>query len=173
MAIDVTQGHAIAPVSGRFIAATFLVAFVIDLLPWRDMRGVPDLLMLAVAFWCVHQPRRIGFAIPFALGLLTDTANGALMGQHALAYSVLAFIAMALNRRILWFPLWPQALHVLLILLFVELLTLSVRMMAGAEFPGLTYFLGSFISAALWPLATIVLVAHQRQRVPGDDARGL
>jgi len=173
MAIDVTQGHAIAPVNGRFIAATFLVAFVVGLMPWRDLRGVPDLMMLAVAFWCVHQPRRIGFAIPFALGLLIDTANGALMGQHALAYSVLAFIAMALNRRILWFPLWPQALHILFTLLFVDLLTLSVRMMAGAEFPGLTYFLGSFINAGLWPLATVVLVAHQRRSVPGDEARGL
>jgi len=169
MAIDVSNDNAIAPANIRFISLTFLVAFVLNLLPWRDIRGVPDLLALAIAFWGVHQPRRIGFAIPFALGLLMDAANGALMGQHALAYSVLAFLTGALNRRILWFPLSTQALHMLVVFLLVQGLMLAVRLMAGGEFPGFTYFVASFIAAGLWPLATIVLVMHQRRSGGGDD----
>ena len=53
----------------------------------------------------------------FVLGLLMDVADGSVMGQHALAYVLLAFAAGGLSRRILWFPLSQQALHVLPLLL--------------------------------------------------------
>ena len=150
------------PVKVRFIALSLAVALVFDLLPWRDVRGVPDLVALVICFWCIHQPRLVGIGVPFVCGLLMDAANGVLMGQHALAYSVLAFAANSLSRRILWFPIWPQAVHALLLLLLAQALMLGVRMTTGGTFPGWSYFTSSVISALLWPLATFVLLAPQR-----------
>ena len=151
------------PVKVSFMALTTLLALLFNLLPWRDVTGLPDLLALVIAFWCVHQPRRMGIGAAWLLGLVMDAANGALLGQHAFAYSVLAFAAIQLNRRILWFGILPQALHVLLMLLGSQLLMLAVRLAAGGAFPGFAWFAGSVIAALLWPAVTFLLLAPQRQ----------
>ena len=159
------------PVSPVFIAFMLVVALLFNLLPWRNVNGVPDLLMLVLAFWGVHQPRRVSVGTGFALGLVMDVANGALLGQHAFAYAMLAFAANALSRRLLWFPQWPQAMHMLFVLLGSQLLMLAVRMFAGSPFPGVLYFTGSFICAALWPVASMLLLAPQRRPGSVDENR--
>jgi len=151
------------PVKANFMALTTLLAFLFNLLPWRDVTGLPDMLALVIAFWCIHQPRKMGIGAAWLLGLMMDAANGALLGQHAFAYSVLAFAAVQLSRRILWFGIWPQALHVLLLLLGAQLLMLSVRLSAGGAFPGFVWLAGSGIGALLWPVVTFLLLIPQRQ----------
>ncbi|MBI2318229.1 MAG: rod shape-determining protein MreD [Betaproteobacteria bacterium] len=131
------------PASAAFMTLTVALALLFNLLPWRDVRGIPDLVALVLVFWCIHQPRRTGIGI--------------------LAYSVLAFGAMALHRRILWFPLWQQAAHVLVLLLVGQSLEVAVRLATGGAFPGFFYFAGSLIAAALWPAATFVLLMPQRR----------
>jgi rod shape-determining protein MreD len=163
--------HILLPVKVGFIALSIVVALLFNLLPWRDFRGVPDLLALVIAFWCVHQPRRMGLGIAWMLGLVMDAANGTLIGQHALAYVVLAFGAQWLHRRVLWFPLWQQALHVLVLLLASQALMLVARMAAGGTFPGWWFFSGSFVAAFLWPIVTQVLLAPQRRPEIVDQNR--
>jgi rod shape-determining protein MreD len=159
------------PVNVGYMAFTVLLALLFDLMPWRNLVGVPDLVALVLAFWCVHQPRKMGIGIAWFVGLVVDAGNGTLLGQHAFAYAFLAFGAIALHRRILWFSLWQQAAHVLVLLLGSEALMLAVRMVAGAAFPGLAYFAGSLIAAALWPVATFLLLLPQRRPESVDENR--
>ncbi len=159
------------PAKASFMVLTLVLALLFNLLPWRDTAGVPDLTATVLAFWCIHQPRKIGIGIAWALGLLLDVGNGALLGQHALAYSVLAFLAFAVHRRILWFPLWQQSLHLLLLLLSTQLLMLVIRLAAGGGFPGWTYFASSFICALLWPGLCFVLLLPQRRPETMDENR--
>jgi len=159
------------PAKGSFIVLTVALALLFNLLPWRNTAGVPDLTAAVLAFWCIHQPRLVGIGIAWTLGLLLDVANGALLGQHALGYAVLAFLALAMHRRIHWFPLWQQALHLLLLLLLTQLLTRVRRMAAGAGFPGWTYFAGSFICAGLWPVLSFLLLLPQRRAEMLDENR--
>jgi rod shape-determining protein MreD len=159
------------PAKVSFIALSLALALLFDLLPWRNSAGVPELTAAVLAFWCIHQPRRVGIGIAWTLGLLLDVGNGALLGQHALGYSVLAFLALAVHRRILWFPLWQQALHLLLLLLSTQMLMLVIRLAAGAGFPGWIYFAGSFICAALWPVLSFLLLLPQRQPEMMDENR--
>lgn len=107
MAADRPQ-HILMPVRTGVIVASFVGALILDFMPWPDVALAPDFVALTLAFWCVRQPRRVGLATGWALGLLVDAGNGVLLGQHALAYSVLAFAAVGLSRRILWFDLWGQ-----------------------------------------------------------------
>lgn len=151
------------PVKAGFMALTTLFALLFNLLPWPDVTGLPDMLALVIVFWCIHQPRKMGIGAAWLLGLMMDSANGALLGQHAFAYAVLAFAAVQLSRRILWFSIWPQALHVLLLLLGAQLLMLSVRLAAGGAFPGFIWLAGSGIGALLWPVVTFLLLIPQRQ----------
>jgi rod shape-determining protein MreD len=100
-----------------------------------------------------------------------DAGNGALLGQHAFAYAFLAFGAITFHRRILWFTLWRQAVHVLVLLLACQALMLAVRLIAGSAFPGIGYFAGSLVAAALWPTATFVLLLPQRRPESVDENR--
>jgi rod shape-determining protein MreD len=171
MELQAQPQRILLPAKVSFIVLTVTLALLFNLLPWRNSVGVPDLTAAVLAFWCIHQPRRVGIGVAWTLGLLLDVGNGALLGQHALGYSVLAFLAFAVHRRILWFPLWQQALHLLLLLLSTQLLTLVIRLAAGAGFPGWTYFAGSFICAALWPVLSFLLLLPQRQPEMMDENR--
>lgn len=157
------------PVRTRFIVLSLLVALIFNLVPWPNPRALPDLLALVIAFWSIHQPRRVSLLVAWLLGLLMDTANGTLIGQYALGYAVLAFLGNGLSRRVLGFPLLAQALHVLPMLLAAQLCMLGVGLVAGGTSPGMTFFVGSFISAALWPLASFILLAPQRQPANVDE----
>ncbi len=158
-------------VKAAYMAFTLVLALLFNLLPWRDLVGLPDMVALVLTFWCVHQPRKMGIGMAWFVGLVMDAGNGALLGQHAFAYAFLAFAATSLHRRILWFSLWRQAAHVLMLLLASQLLMLAVRVVAGGVFPGLTYFAGSFIAAALWPSVTFLLLLPQRRPESVDENR--
>ena len=161
------------PVRVGTIVASFAVALLANFLPWPDLALAPDFVALVLAFWCVRQPRLVGLATGWALGLVVDAGNGVLLGQHALAYSALAFCAIALSRRILWFDTWGQMLHVLLLLEGAQLVALGVRLAAGAEFPGLTLFVGPLIGAALGPVVSWLLLRPQRRPLEIDPTRVL
>jgi rod shape-determining protein MreD len=97
------------------------------------------------------------------VGLLVDAGNGVLLGQHALAYSVLAFISIWLSRRILWFGAMLQAAHVALILAAAQTLVLVVRIVAGDPFPGWAIYVSPLAGALLWPMVSWLLVLPQRR----------
>ena len=151
------------PVRLSTIVASFALALFLNFLPWRDLRLMPDFVALALCFWCIRQPRLVGLGVGWTLGLLTDAGNGVLLGQHALAYSLLAFLSVWLSRRILWFGPALQALHVLLILLATQAAALLVRIASGNAFPGWPIFVGPIFGALLGPLVTWLLLLPQRR----------
>jgi rod shape-determining protein MreD len=157
------------PVRAGTIVASFVAALVLAFLPWPDLALTPDFVAVVIAFWCVHQPRRVGLGTAWVLGLLVDAGNGVLLGQHALAYSVLAFAALALSRRILWFDLWGQMLHVVLLLEGAQAVALGIRLAAGNEFPGWSLAAGPAIAALLWPIVTWLLLLPQRRPTALDE----
>jgi rod shape-determining protein MreD len=159
------------PVRVGTILGSFALALFLNFLPWRNVALVPDFVALVLAFWCIRQPRLVGLGAGWLLGLLTDAGNGVLLGQHALAYSLLAFAAISLSRRILWFPLWGQALHVAALLLFAQGVAALVRVAAGADVPGWSIVIGPLIGAALWPLVTLLLLLPQRRPAEPDSTR--
>lgn len=157
------------PANPWFIGFTLIVALMIDMVPAGRLAAMPDVLAVVLVFWGVHQPRRIGVLWAFIFGLLIDVHDGALLGQHALAYSVLSFGAIALHRRLTWFPLGGQTLQVLPLFIAAHVLTLVVRMMVGGMWAGWSVLLAPFFEALLWPVASVLLLAPQR-RAPDRDA---
>lgn len=165
-----TPQELLLPVKPGFIILTLVAALLANLLPWSGwvIWLVPDFVALVVLYWCIEEPRKIGFLAAWSLGLLMDIAEGSLFGQHALAYSILAYAGIALHRRMQRFSLAPQVLHVIPLLLLTDLVVLLVRAMAGADFPGYAYFLGSLAGAALWPVLYYLLKLPQRPRSDPD-----
>jgi rod shape-determining protein MreD len=69
----------------------------------------------------------------------------------------------------LWFSVPSQAAQVFPLFLAAHAVELVLRLMAGGAFPGFSVVLAPLLEAALWPVASIVLLAPQR-RAPDPDA---
>ena len=163
MPLGSSSEHILRPAKASTIAASFAIALLLNFLPWKDLRLVPDFVALVLTFWCVRQPRVVGLGVAWAVGLLVDAGNGVLLGQHALAYSLLAFLAIWLSRRILWFGPMLQAAHVAFILAAAQSLVLIVRIVAGDPFPGWAIYVSPLAGALLWPVVSWLLILPQRR----------
>jgi rod shape-determining protein MreD len=161
------------PANPLFIVFTLLLALAANLLPLGRQPAVPDVLALVLVFWAVHQPRRVGIFAAFGFGLAMDVHQGALLGQHALAYTLLSFGAIAMHRRLLWFDLPAQMLHVLPLFLGAQLVMLLVGLAAGGMFPGWSMWLAPLFQTLLWPAAALLLLAPQRRAPDPDQNRPL
>jgi rod shape-determining protein MreD len=162
------------PANPRFIAATLLAGLLLNMLlgfsgePW-----MPDLLIIVVVFWNVHQPRRVGLMLSFALGLALDVHESALLGQNALSYVVISSLAITIQRRLLWFTLQKQALQMAPLFVLAALLEWVTRLVVQDVVPQWSQVLAPFIQAALWPFIGHVLLAPQRRAVNPDNIRPL
>lgn len=152
------------PVKPWFVVVTLLVGFLFNLLPLSGAALAirPDFLALALLYWCIREPRMISVGIAWCLGLLMDVADATVLGQHALAYAVLAYAAEYFRRRVLRFPLWQQAAQVGVLLLFCAGLVFLLRYVGGAPLPRWTYAVGPLTGALLWPAVTVLLQWPQR-----------
>ncbi len=157
------------PVNALFMWGSLMVALLITMLPLGRVAWLPDLVALVLVFWSVHQPHRIGVGVAFMLGLLVDVHQSAMLGQHALAYTILSFSALVIHRRLVWFSLVSQAFQILPFFVLAHAVELIVRMAAGATFPGYAMALAPLIEATLWPFISMLLLAPQR-RAPDRDA---
>jgi rod shape-determining protein MreD len=168
------QQYILLPVNPWFIAFTLVFALMLNLLPVGRAAWTlawPDWVAITLVFWNIHQPRKVGLSVAWVLGLIMDVNNASLLGEHALAYSVLSYAAISLHRRVLWFPLTIQVVHVLPLFLAAQLVVLLIRLAIGGSFPGLIYFSASLMAGALWPLVSYLYLAPQRRPAEKDENR--
>ena len=161
------------PANPLFIWFTLIVAMMVNMLPVGRIAWTPDLLAVVLVFWSVHQPLRVGVIAAFVFGLAMDVHDGAVLGQHALAYTLLSFFATTIHRRLLWFTVPSQAVQILPLFFAAHLVSMVVRMIAGGMFPGWEMLLAPVFEALLWPLVTWVLLAPQRRPPDPDENRPL
>jgi len=161
------------PVNPLFLWFTLLAALAVNLLPLGRHAAAPDVLAVVLVFWNVHQTRRVGVGVAFVFGLLMDVHEGAVLGQHALAYTLLGYFATAIHRRLLWFNLPLQALQILPLFVMAHAVSFAVRMIVGGMWPGWWALLAPVFEALLWPVITVLLLAPQRRAPDRDQNRPL
>ncbi|MGL4409309.1 MAG: rod shape-determining protein MreD [Zoogloea sp.] len=173
MAVQPTHAsrRILLPARNWFIYCSLFLALFLNLIPLGRFPGVPDWVALVLVFWTIHQPLRVGMGAAFWLGLLMDVGDGSVMGQHALAYVSMCFVADILSRRILWFSLFQQAVHVFPMLLLTQVVMLVVRLIAGDAFPGFAWFIASVTGTLLWYPLTFLLLLPQYRPVERDENR--
>lgn len=161
------------PANPFFIWISLMAAMLLNMLQnmgiWGRAAWTPDVLAVVLVFWTVHQPLRVSIGAAFVFGLLMDVHQSGLLGQHAMAYTVLSFFAITIHRRLLWFSVPSQAAQVFPLFAATHAVELAVGMVSGGTFPGLPLLLAPVAEAVLWPVASIVLLAPQL-RAPNPDA---
>lgn len=159
------------PVNPVFIAASLAAALAFNMLPLGRVPWMPDALIVLLAFWGVHQPLRVGMGTAFLLGLCMDVQQSSLLGQHALAYSVLLFGTGRVHRRVLWFRPLEQSLQMIGLFFVAHAVHLLAGLLSGGVFPGLSVLLSPLFEALLWPLASWLLLAPQRRSLDNNENR--
>ena len=81
---------------GWIIVVSFVVSLMLTALPMPEWARIwrPAWVCLVLIYWCMALPARVGILVAACAGILLDVISGTLLGQHALALSVVAFIAL-------------------------------------------------------------------------------
>jgi len=141
------------------IVVTLLFATVLEVMPLPEWARLyrPPWVTLALIYWTLALPHRVGVTVGFVLGILLDALTGTLIGQHALSLSLIAYITLKTHQRVRLFPLWQQAVFVLSLLLLERLLAAMAMGAAGRGAPGREFWVAALVGAVLWPWAYFIL----------------
>jgi rod shape-determining protein MreD len=160
------MGRDSKPAGSGIIVLTMLVAAWVSLLPWPDRLSLfrPEWLTLVLIYWVIALPYRIGVFWGFFTGLFQDVLFGAVLGQHALAFAVVAWLAQASYKRLRVFPPLQQNLVVFLLVGVSIMVSYLVQDAAGrAQYSPLLMQLGAVASALLWrPVYALLRGIRQR-----------
>ena len=168
-----TSGQLLLPANPLFVWFTLLLAFALNVIPLGRNPAMPDFMALGLVFWNVHQPRRVGVGLAFMFGLMMDVHDASILGQHALAYTLLSYFAVSIHRRLVWFTVPSQALQILPLFVAAHAVSFIVRMIAGGMLPGWELLLAPLFESLLWPVVTWLLLAPQRRPPDPDQNRPL
>jgi rod shape-determining protein MreD len=141
------------------IVMSFVVALMLMALPMPDWAGIwrPAWVALVLIYWCMALPTRIGVMVAFTLGIFLDVLSGTLLGQNALALSVIAFITLQFYQRVRVLPLWQQGITVFGLAFVQQVLILWINGIQGMPVSFSAYWASPLISMVLWPWIFVVL----------------
>lgn len=160
----------ILPASTTFIVLSLFTALMLNWLPWQGLWLAlrPDFAALVLLYWCTHKPHRIGIGIAWGIGICADVADSSVFGQHALAYSVLAFGGILLHRRLQMFDVREQPLQVLPLFFISYSVFAAIHWMMGGSFTW-EFFLGCLTSSLLWLPMSVLLQTLRRTKTDTDE----
>jgi rod shape-determining protein MreD len=144
---------------GNIILISFVVGFILSMIPLPQvLQSVrPEFVVIVLIYWCMALPNRVGVGIGWIAGLFFDVSTDALLGQHALTFAIIAFLAIKLHQQIRVFPIWQQALTIFVLMMFQGTITLWITGMLY-DAPSLwTVMLPAISTAVVWPLGYLIM----------------
>ena len=131
--------------------AAGLVLAIVPLPEWLGAAR-PDFALLAVLYWILTSPRIAGLGYAWLAGLFLDVLRGMTLGQHALAFVLVAFLAHRSQLRMRMFPIPHQAGAVMLLLALYHFIIFWTDGLTGHGYTGWNRWLPVLSGALLWPL---------------------
>jgi rod shape-determining protein MreD len=143
---------------GRMIL-TSVVALALSALPLPYWLAVfrPQFLVLVVLYWSITAPRAGGLMLGLLAGLALDVFQGSVLGEHALALSLITYIAVREHLRIRSKPLLQQALMLPAALVLYEFVAFAIDGWTGHPMTNPLRWVHAATGAISWPLVSLVL----------------
>lgn len=153
------------PQNWLIILATFLVAFVLTLLPMPDWTVWlrPAWVLLVLIYWTMVIPYSVNVGIAWMLGIILDVLNGTLLGEHALALTMVIYVVARLQSRMKMFSLLQQGLCVFLLVLFYQFIIYCVQGFIGQLPHGWLFWSSAITSMLLWPWVYSIMRNSRRR----------
>ncbi|HEY1491321.1 MAG TPA: rod shape-determining protein MreD [Steroidobacteraceae bacterium] len=137
-------------------ALVALALTALPLPPWLDMAR-PAFLVLTVLYWSINAPRSGGVAFGFFAGLMLDVFQGPVLGEHALALSLVTYITVREHQRIRSKPAFQQALLVFAALVVYEFVLFAIDGWTGHPVTSPARWIHTLTGALVWPPAAAIL----------------
>ncbi|GGO82819.1 rod shape-determining protein MreD [Marinobacterium nitratireducens] len=146
------------------IFGTFLVGLVLSQLPLPDTFewGRPEWVPMILIYWVLALPHRVGLGMAWMFGLALDLLKGSPLGLNALSLTLIAFLTLLIHQRLRMFPLWKQALMVMVLVGINQLTFHWMQAIAGNARDSFMFMLPSLVSALLWPWVFVLLRSIRR-----------
>lgn len=150
------------------VALTVVAALILTAVPLPDWAQAlrPLWAALVVFYWVIALPERFSVGLAWIVGLLLDALTGTPLGAHALALTLVAFLAARWHLKLRMFPLWQQSLAVGLALAVYAFILFWIGGVVGAMSRPLVRFVPVAVSAAIWPWIYALLRSVRRRFVP-------
>lgn len=145
--------------SGFVIFMTLVVGLVLALLPmpgWTIWLR-PAWVLLVLIYWAMMTPHRVSIGLAWVTGLVVDLLNGTLLGEHALAYTIVIYFVSRMYIRLRMYPMLQQGISILVFVLLYQFIIYCIQGFIG-QLPGShLYWLSAVTSMLLWPWLFVLL----------------
>ncbi|AFP85423.1 rod shape-determining protein MreD [secondary endosymbiont of Heteropsylla cubana] len=138
--------------SGWTIWFSFLVGMILQIIPWpfQICFFLPFWTKLLLIYWITVLPHRVNINAAFILGLITDIIFGITIGIHALAFTILSYLALLKFHLFRNLTLWQQSLLVLMFSLITDIIIFWAQfLIMNVEFSSETFW-NSVIDGIWW-----------------------
>lgn len=146
------------------IPLSFVAALLLGVLPMPEEVSWlrPQFVVVVFIYWCLTLPQVVGILSAWCVGISADIVNHSILGQHALALVVVAYICLLSYQRIRSYLFWQQSMWVFVMVGINQLFVNWVHSLDGHSAPPHQFLLPALSSALLWPILHTLL---ERMRV--------
>lgn len=146
------------------IAISILIALMLSLLPLPDWArwARPCWVAMVLIYWTMAVPYLVSIRIAWCVGIMLDVLQDTLLGQNALALTVIIYLVAKAYKRLRLYPVQQQALVVFFLLLFYQLLLFWPQVWVSHINHNVYYWLASVTSFILWPWIYYLLRSVRR-----------
>ena len=147
---------------------TIIAGMVLSVVPMPQLVPIelgflrPDWVALVLVYWIIALPHRVGILTAWLAGIAMDVLLGSLIGQHALSYVLIAYVALSLYQRLRMFSVWQQATVLFVLLGVNQLVGFWIESIAGLADWRFWYLLPALSGAFLWPWVFLMLRSLRR-----------
>ncbi len=138
-----------------------LILTIISLPVWATWLR-PLWMMIILVYWSMALERWVGVGLAWCVGIVLDIFSNTLLGEHALALTIVVFVVMKMQKQVRVMPIFQQSLVIfVLALLYLALLYWPQRLMNEGAIVWL-YWLPAVTTFLLWPWLFALLRAYRR-----------
>jgi rod shape-determining protein MreD len=146
---------------------TALIALILTVLPLPTYLALvrPMFLVLTVLYWSIASPRTGGIALGFFSGLMLDVFQSPVLGEHALALSVITYVAVREHQKIRSKPAFQQSLIVFAVLVAYETILFMIDGWTHHPVTSPLRWIHTATGAFFWaPVAAVLNATYDRRR---------
>ena len=141
------------------VIMSFIVGLMLTMVPLTSAIEPfrPDWVAMLVIYWAMQLPRTWSVGTAWIVGIVLDASQGTLLGQHALALCIVAFITVRMHLLMRVFPIPQLTLTVFPILAIYQFLLFWINGVAGVNAPAVAYWGPVVAGTVLWPIVLMFL----------------
>lgn len=141
------------------VALSLIAALALAIVPLPAVADPlrPDWVALVMIYWSLTLPRSYGIGTAWIAGVVLDVTQGTLLGQHALALTVIVYLTQRFHLQMRVFPLLQLTATVFALVALYRFLLFWINGVVGVPAPAVVYWGPVLTSTLIWPLVMSVM----------------